>query len=106
MSSSEQRRLATASIEGIADRYAQHKATDMPEALQQIDAVLDGIHRQDHTVVLTEAAARYARPTELDWWYTDAFELLVQAGADPQAARDIRDSRPDVKGLGGLGERA
>jgi hypothetical protein len=94
VSTSEQ--LASASASGIAAAYAHIERLDKAEALAEVDQALAQyrIPPVRRTAVLTEAAAVYVRPREADWWYGEALDLLVEAGADRELAERIRDDRP------------
>jgi hypothetical protein len=94
VSTSEQ--LAAASASGIAAGYAHIGRLSKAEALAEVDQALD-----EHRVpaarrreVLSQAAAGYTRPRDVDWWYAEALDLLVEAGADRERAKQIRAARP------------
>jgi hypothetical protein len=94
VSTSEQ--LAAASASGLAAAYAHIRRLDKAAALAKIDEALKEykVPTERRTAVLTDAAAVYSRPGSVDWWYDQALDLLVEAGADRERAEQIRDARP------------
>jgi hypothetical protein len=97
MARSDPRRVLVAQISGVAAGYADVKRLTADEALAEIRAELTGAKVKPGSpqaiVVLTMAAALYAvdgEPALEELWYADALALLVQAGADEDAARRAR----------------
>jgi hypothetical protein len=93
MAQANPRRVLIASLAGIAAGVAHTKRTTIEEGLDEIRAELAAVKVKPATPaaadILTATAAVYAspEPTIDEWWYPDAFAFLVEAGADPQAAR-------------------
>jgi hypothetical protein len=84
--------LAVASLTGIAAGYAHLHRLDRAEALAEIRGVLDGCRFTSVQAVekLSQAAALYVHPPPAwSWWAADAHGLLVEAGADPDRARQL-----------------
>jgi hypothetical protein len=95
------RRVLAAQLSGTAARCAQTRAITVDEALVAMAALLTGAGVRPGTdaavKALTMAAEGYIAddPPEIgQWYYPDALAVLVQAGADEEAARQARRSRP------------
>ena len=86
-------RIASAQLTGVAAAYAHLRRLDHAQALAEARETLTGLPVADRQQVLDEAAAAYALPGQSDVWYPAALQLLVDAGADEQAARAIRARR-------------
>lgn len=80
-------RVAGAGVSGVAAAYAQMRRIGRDEALAEIADLLAPLQPVQRQGALVYAAAGYARPDDTCRWYVAAFDLVVEAGADPEAAR-------------------
>ncbi len=88
-----------AQLTGTAAGYAQVRRCTRGEALAELERVLRSTgftpDSEQARQLLSRAAAMYVAPTGPgdEFWYSDALELLVEAGADTEQATAIRASR-------------
>jgi hypothetical protein len=93
------RRVLVAQLIGIAAGVAHTRRVDVDGRVREIAAELTAARMRIGTPaaveLLTEAAAYYATsaPNMDEWWHSEAFAFLIQAGADPEAARAVRAAR-------------
>lgn len=94
-------RVASAGLTGIAAAHAHLRRLTAEQAVAEMRQLLARWQGSQRQQVLDEAAAQYTAPGP---WHEAALAVLVQAGADPARAAEIWSARPQVTGLGGLGE--
>jgi len=100
MARADRRRVLAAQLSGVAAAVAQVRRITAEEGLAELQAEMIGakVKPGSETAVkaLTMAASTYAvdRPRRDEWWFPEAFAFLVEAGADPDEAREIRRATP------------
>src|SRR5262245_53146272 len=96
MIAADRRKALIAQLGGIAERHGFLHRTTRDDALAEITDRLLAAGVRPGSVeavdLLTSVASTYSNedPPFEDWWHTDAFALLVAAGADAVRAREPR----------------
>ena len=93
------RRVLAAQVTGLAAAYAHMKRLTRAEALAEIGQTLAASNVRpgsaDAVDLVTQAASMYVDATGPEtWWFPDAVNLLAEAGADVDRAKQLRAQRP------------
>ena len=90
-------RVIVAQLTGTVARYGQGRRYSHDEALAEIARILAAVKaRGDRSkLLLTMAAAMFVKPNGPGdgAWYPDALALLIEAGADPARAAELRQQQ-------------